>query len=85
MAKVVGYTASRSSVDTAKVTYKRKNQTIKVTYKKNASASNSGSSSNSSSPSKPTNSGSTPANKSFTVKANREITTSQRIRIHYVF
>lgn len=31
--KVSGYTASRSSVGAAKVTYKRKNQTIKITYK----------------------------------------------------
>ena len=33
VAKVSGYTASRSSVGAAKVTYKRKNQTIKITYK----------------------------------------------------
>ena len=33
VAKVSGYKASRSSVGAAKVTYKRKNQTIKITYK----------------------------------------------------
>lgn len=33
VAKVAGYKASRSSVGAAKVTYKRKNQTIKITYK----------------------------------------------------
>ena len=33
VAKVSGYTASRASVGAAKVTYKRKNQTIKITYK----------------------------------------------------
>lgn len=33
VAKVAGYTASRASVGAAKVTYKRKNQTIKITYK----------------------------------------------------
>lgn len=33
VAKVSGYTASRATVGAAKVTYKRKNQTIKITYK----------------------------------------------------
>ena len=33
VAKVAGYTASRATVGAAKVTYKRKNQTIKITYK----------------------------------------------------
>ena len=33
VAKVSGYKASRASVGAAKVTYKRKNQTIKITYK----------------------------------------------------
>ena len=33
VAKVAGYKASRLSVGAAKVTYKRKNQTIKITYK----------------------------------------------------
>lgn len=33
VAKVAGYTASRAVVGAAKVTYKRKNQTIKITYK----------------------------------------------------
>ena len=33
VATVKGYTASRASVGAAKVTYKRKNQTIKITYK----------------------------------------------------
>ncbi|MFK3588694.1 SLAP domain-containing protein, partial [Lactobacillus sp. 23-2] len=36
--KVEGYTASRSSIGAVKVTYKLKNQTVKVTYKKNATA-----------------------------------------------
>ena len=40
VAKVEGYTASRSSVGRVKVTYKLKNQTVKITYKKNASAAN---------------------------------------------
>lgn len=34
VAKVAGYTASRSTVGAAKVTRKTKNQTIKITYKK---------------------------------------------------
>lgn len=34
VAKVAGYTASRSTVGAAKVTRKNKNQTIKITYKK---------------------------------------------------
>lgn len=93
VAKVEGYTASRSSVGAAKVTYKRKNKTIKVTYKKNASASNSSSSgssssatkptSSSSSATKPTNSGSTATKKSFTVKANKAITTSRGKEYEY--
>ena len=33
VSKVAGYRASRASVGAAKVTYKRKNQTIKITYK----------------------------------------------------
>ena len=33
VSKVAGYKASRASVGAAKVTYKRKNQTIKITYK----------------------------------------------------
>lgn len=88
VAKVEGYTASRSSVGAAKVTYKRKNQTIKVTYKKNASAANS-SSSSSSSTSKPTNSGSksssssSSAKKTFTVKAIKEVTTSRGKEYEY--
>ena len=40
VAKVEGYTASRSSIGAVKVTYKLKNQTVKVTYKKNATAAN---------------------------------------------
>ncbi len=40
VAKVEGYTASRSSVGRVKVTYMLKNQTVKVTYKKNVSAAN---------------------------------------------
>lgn len=88
VAKVEGYTANRSSVGAAKVTYKRKNQTIKVTYKKNASAANS-SSSSSSSTSKPTNSGSksssssSSAKKTFTVKAIKEVTTSRGKEYEY--
>lgn len=89
VAKVEGYTASRSSVGAAKVTYKRKNQTIKVTYKKNASAANSSSSSSLSSTSKPTNSGSksssssSSAKKTFTVKAIKEVTTSRGKEYEY--
>lgn len=83
IAKVEGYTASRSSVGAAKVTSKTKNKTIKVTYKKNASVANSGSSSNSSSTSKPTNSGSNTSKKSFTVKAINEVTTSRGKEYEY--
>lgn len=89
VAKVEGYTASRSSVGVAKVTYKRKNQTIKVTYKKNASAANSSSSTSSSSTSKPTNSGSNSSSssssvkKAFTVKAIKEVTTSRGKEYEY--
>ena len=50
VAKVEGYTASRSSIGAVKVTYKLKNQTVKVTYKKNATAANN----NPTSDSKPT-------------------------------
>lgn len=83
VAKVEGYTASRSSVGAAKVTSKTKNKTIKVTYKKNASVANSGSSSNSSSTSKPINSGSNTSKKSFTVKAINEVTTSRGKEYEY--
>ena len=104
VAKVSGYTASRSSVGAAKVTYKRKNQTIKITYKKNSSSksktststkgsssskgsssnsstlkgNSSSSSSSSSSTSKPsTGNSSSSTKKTFTVKANNEVTTSR--------
>lgn len=83
VAKVEGYTASRSSVGAAKVTYKRKNQTIKVTYKKNASAANSSSSSSPFSVTKPTSSGSNATKKTFTVKANKAITTSRGKEYEY--
>lgn len=71
VAKVAGYTASRVSVGAAKVTYKRKNQTIKITYKlvkkaapkkTNTKPANSGSSSASSS-NKPATKPSQPASK----------------------
>ncbi|GHV97256.1 hypothetical protein lacNasYZ03_01650 [Lactobacillus nasalidis] len=41
VAKVEGYSSSRSSIGAVKVTYKLKNQTVKVTYKKNAQVANS--------------------------------------------
>ena len=116
VAKVSGYTASRSSVGAAKVTYKRKNQMIKITYKvikktnkkkktskktdtkhatkpsttpakpansgSSGSNGNSGSSSSSSSSSSSTSKPSTvnyssSTKKTFTVKANNEVTTSR--------
>ena len=65
--KVSGYTASRASVGAAKVTYKRKNQTIKITYKlvkKVASKKASKPASKpSTTPSNPANSGSASTNK----------------------
>ena len=64
VAKVSGYTASRSSVGAAKVTYKRKNQMIKITYKvikktnKKKKTSKKTDTKPATKPSKPTNSGS---------------------------
>ena len=65
VATVKGYKASRSSVGAAKVTYKRKNQTIKITYKlvkktapkKTSKPASKPSTKPSTAPSKPANSG----------------------------
>lgn len=80
VAKVAGYKASRSSVGAAKVTYKRKNQTIKITYKlvkkaapkktapkkTNTKPAAKPSTKPSTTPSKPANSGSSSTNKPAT-------------------
>lgn len=74
VATVKGYKASRSSVGAAKVTYKRKNQTIKITYKlvkktapkKTSKPATKPATKPSTTPSKPANSGSSSTNKPAT-------------------